>query len=338
MAFSNDGHYIISKWRIWLSFREGWATSVCEWRSFLSFSEWGSFSSFCKWRSYIPIKENKPQAEAHTLKIFPIRHRKQSRGRSEPPADNGAIFVQRIAPLFCPWRTRRHGLSCFVTKILPHFRTGDQAASGADSSLWNCSVRKFKMVEARCDKQRIGKTGAPWECSWRKLIGSPTAVYLLPNSRIRRRLLGPRAVRYENIIFVTRSWRRFCGAVSERTSHRLLFWRKSPLFSLGRPEGGSSEMSCETRLAVRSLVFFHSLPACNIDEWSHLWSEWPIGSAGIPLPLLWEYVRCHIGMTVLFTAHHSSVCLSVFYAEFACPMDMTNSHIESTPPTLISIW
>ena len=44
------------------------------------------------------------------------------------------------------------------------------------------------------------------------------------------------------------------------------FDENRPCFRSGGQRGGSSEMSCETRLAVRSLVFFHSLPACNIDE------------------------------------------------------------------------
>ena len=45
----------------------------------------------------------------------------------------------------------------------------------------------------------------------------------------------------------------------------------------------------------------------------------------MPLPLLREYVRCHIGMTIISTAHQGSVCLSVFYAE-------PHFHIESTRP------
>ena len=122
------------------------------------------------------------------------------------------------------------------------------------------------MVEARCDKQRIGKTGAPWECSWRKLIGSPTAVYLLPNSRIRRRLLGPRAVRYENIIFVTRSWRRFCGAVSERTSQIIILTKIAPVFA--RAARGGVARKCLVRLVLLSarLCFFTLCPLVTLTN------------------------------------------------------------------------
>lgn len=35
--------------------------------------------------------------------------------------------------------------------------------------------------------------------------------------------------------------------------------------------------------------------------------------ARMSLPSLRGYVRCHINMTILFSAHHSSVCLSVLY-------------------------
>ena len=218
-----------------------------------------------------------------------------------------------------------------MTKNSPHFRTDDQATSGADLLFWNCSVRKFKMSKARCIEWSIGKIVALWKNLWRKFVGLPTAVCSLPSSRLRRRLFGLKAVRDEREIFVTRSWRWFCKMIS---SHMLLpqfLDDNRPCFRYGGQTGCGSEMSCVRHLAVRSLVVFRSLPACSIDEWSHLWSEWPIGSAGIPLPLLWEYVRCPIGMTVLFTAHHSSVCLSVLYAE-------PHFHIESTPPTLISIW
>ena len=60
----------------------------------------GSFSSFWKWRSFIPIKENEPQAKPQTSQTGSILHRTRSRGRSEPPMNNGAIFVKRVAPSF----------------------------------------------------------------------------------------------------------------------------------------------------------------------------------------------------------------------------------------------
>ena len=48
------------------------------------------------------INEDEPQAKPQNLQTVFILHRTQSRGRSEPPMNNGAIFAQRIAPSFLP--------------------------------------------------------------------------------------------------------------------------------------------------------------------------------------------------------------------------------------------
>ena len=69
-----------------------------------------------------------------------------------------------------------------------------------------------------------------------KIKAQPTAVCSLPSLWIRRRLLGLRAVRDENEIFVTRAWQRFCGTVSDRAAQSFS-WRKSPSLSHGQPEG-----------------------------------------------------------------------------------------------------
>ena len=171
----------------------------------------------------------------------------------------------------------------------------------------------------------------PTEKSWRKSLVPPPAVALPHTVVQRQKCCWRNAVRDEREFFVTRAWRRFCGTVSDRTAQSYSLDENRPSFRYGGQRGCGSEMSCGMRLAVRLLVFFCSPPACSNDEWSHLWSEWLLGSLWMPLPLLREYVRCHIGMTVLFAAHQSSVCLSVLYAE-------PHFHIESTPPTLISIW
>ena len=46
------------------------------------------------------INEDEPQAKPQNLQTVFILHRTQSRGRSEPPMNNGAIFARRIAPSF----------------------------------------------------------------------------------------------------------------------------------------------------------------------------------------------------------------------------------------------
>ena len=109
-------------------------------------------------------------------------------------------------------------------------------------------------------------------------------------------------------------------------------------FRYGGQRGCGSESACGTRLAVRSLVVFHTLLTCSIDELSHLWSEWLLGSTGMPLPLLREYVRWHIYMTITLTAH---------WVQYACHFSMQTLAVlwiwltlilKMTPPTLLSIW
>ena len=55
-------------------------------------------------------------------------------------------------------------------------------------------------------------------------------------------------------------------------------------------------------------------------------------SAGACPCLLREYVRYLIGMIFYFTAHQNSICLSLLYAKFALPMDMTTIISEVTSP------
>lgn len=61
--------------------------------------------------------------------------------RSEPSMNNGAIFVQRNAP---PFHARDEnyvtGFSCFLTKITPCFRTGDQTGGGLNLTFVNYSA------------------------------------------------------------------------------------------------------------------------------------------------------------------------------------------------------
>ena len=65
---------------------------------------------------------------------------------------------------------------------------------------------------------------------------------------------------------------------------------------------------------------------------SVLWVKILLRSAGACPCLLWEYVRCPIGMIFYITAHQSSICLSLLYAKFALPMDMTTIISEVTSP------
>ena len=214
--------------------------------------------------------------------------------------DSGAFFVQRSAVTVLSPRYFVAGVSSFLTKIPPVFRTGNQAASGTDLPFWNYSVRKYEI------------SGSHWVVQ-----------------RIRRCLLGLREVRDENKIFVTRAWRRFCWMTSIHTFAISISWRKSPLFSLGRSEGMWLGIGLWDLLCLALAFVFHTLSVCGISEWSSFGKVILLGSVGLPLPLLREYVRCHIKMTVLFVAHHSSICLSLLYADFGCPMDMTDSHIEN---------
>lgn len=102
--------------------------------------------------------------------------------------DSGTFFVQRSAVTVLSPRYFVAGVSSFLTKIPPVFRTGNQAASGTDLPFWNYSVRKYEI------------SGSHWVVQ-----------------RIRRCLLGLREVRDENKIFVTRAWRRFCWMTSIHT-------------------------------------------------------------------------------------------------------------------------
>ena len=60
-----------------------------------------------------------------------------------------------------------------------------------------------------------------------------------------RRLLGRRTVRDENKFFVTRAWRRFFGAVSDRTAQIYSLDENRPCFRSGGQRGGGSDSSFE---------------------------------------------------------------------------------------------
>lgn len=167
--------------------------------------------------------------------------------------------------------------------------------------------------------------------SWRKSLVPPPAVALPPTVVQRQKCCWRNAVRDENKIFVTRSWRQFCGAVSDRTARFYSLDENATVVATAAR--GAAVRLCHLGIGLRLSWF-------NFFCLAYIWRGMK-GSAlriilcfawlGIPLPLLREYVRYHIGMIVLSTAHHSSVCLSVLYAE-------PHFHIESIPPTLISIW
>ena len=257
--------YLISKWRIWLSFRNGWAASLCKWRSFLSFLEWGSFSSFCKWRSFIPIKENEPQAKPQTSQAVSIPHRTQSRGRSEPPMNNGAIFVKRVAPSFLPVMPPASRAFSFLDENIArisHRRSGGKRSGFALTELFCTKIQDGGKLAATCSgsekpslnrnildenwkphPRQSARCPAVWSeasarmesLSWRKYIfrqevaqGS-CEIWFVWHPRL--------WFRDQSRIFVTRAWRWFSRTVSDRTAAGLFSWRKSRLFSLGRTEG-----------------------------------------------------------------------------------------------------
>ena len=240
-------------------------------------------------------------------------------------------------------RCRSDFFSHFLTKISTKFRTGDQTAGEADLSLRGCSVRRFKIGEAQCNERRIGKTVAQQKISWRKLKAPPTAVCSLPSCLKRQRRLGRGQ-------FVTKTKFSSRGLGGGSAGRYLIAQRQPrsldenrPHFRTGGQRDCDSEMSCWTRLGVRLLVVFRSLPACSIDEWSHLWSEWQLGSVWMPLPLLREYVRCHIGMTVLIhrtSQFRMSVC-SLCRTPLSYRKYPAHSHFDMiilTDFSLISFW
>ena len=211
------------------------------------------------------IKENELQAEPQTSQTVFILHRTQSRGRSEPPMNNGAIFVKRVAPHFLPVMLRRYGLSFSWRKFRPNFASAIRRQAKRirlngivlyENSRWG--------GEARRNVQRTGKTVAQQKYSWRKLKAPPTAVCSLP-SRLKRSIgsdgepfltkiyfsSGGRAGFLRDLIYLTPliiiSWPKWIfrheglatvlrdGIWSLAQSFS---WRKSPLFSLRRPDGG----------------------------------------------------------------------------------------------------
>ena len=168
----------------------------------------------------------------------------------------------------------------------------------------------FTLAELFCTK--IWDKRKPLGCAADLDIHRPTDNLLTKTKFSSRRLDGGSAGRYLIV------WRRGHSLDENR-----------PCFRYGGQRGGGSALSCGCCFVIPSLVVFRTLPDCGVDGLSHLWIEWLLGLVGMPLPLLREYVRCHIKMTVLFVAHHSSICLSLLYVDLGCPMDMTDSHIEN---------
>ena len=145
--------------------------------------------------------------------------------------DSGAFFVQRSAVTVLSPRYFVAGVSSFLTKIPPVFRTGNQAASGTDLPFWNYSVRKYEI------------SGSHWVVQ-----------------RIRRCLLGLREVRDENKIFVTRAWRRFCWMISTHMLLPQFLDENRRCFRSGGQRGCGSELACGTCFASRLLLFSTPYP------------------------------------------------------------------------------
>ena len=187
------------------------------------------------------------------------------------------------------------------------------------------------MGKARCDEQRIGKTVAHWKISWRKLVAPPTAVCTLPSRRIRRRQIGLGEVRDENKILVTRAWRYLCGTVSDRTVQTILLTKIALVFARAARGCAVRNWLLEFGISCSRLRFCPPVYVSfsrNIRSWGQcivlLGQGLPLSFAGIcALSYLYD---CP------FFAHHSSICLYLFYAEFAFPMDMISqlSYWEDT--------
>ena len=105
-----------------------------------------------------------------------------------------------------------------------------------------------------------------------------------------------------------------------------------PCFRSGGQAGGCSDLAHWVCSAVPSVENFSLHLYALHPNLSVLWVKILLRSAGACPCLLWEYVRCPVGMIFYITAHQSSICLSLLYAKFALPMDMTTLISKVTSP------
>ena len=103
-----------------------------------------------------------------------------------------------------------------------------------------------------------------------------------------------------------------------------------PCFRSGGQTGGCSDLAHWVCSAVPSVENFSLHLYALHPNLSVLWVKILLRSAGDCPCLLREFVRYLIGMIFYFTAHQNSIWLSLLYAKFALPMDMTTIiHIGS---------
>ena len=105
-----------------------------------------------------------------------------------------------------------------------------------------------------------------------------------------------------------------------------------PHFRTGSQRGCGSGLSCLNWSAVLSVEVLSSRLYISHSILSGFRNNLMLRSAGACPCLLREYVRYLIGMIFYFTAHQNSICLSLLYAKFALPMDMTTIISEVTSP------
>ena len=102
--------------------------------------------------------------------------------------------------------------------------------------------------------------------SWRKSLVPPPAVALPPTVVQRQKCCWRNAVRDENKIFVTRSWRQFCGAVSDRTARFYSLDENRHCCRYGGQRGGGSALSFGNWTAAFLVQFFLSCLHMTGDE------------------------------------------------------------------------
>ena len=105
-----------------------------------------------------------------------------------------------------------------------------------------------------------------------------------------------------------------------------------PCFRSDGQTGGCSDLAHWVCSAVPSVENFSLHLYALHPNLSVLWVKILLRLAGACPCLLREYVRYLIGMIFYFTAHQNSICLSLLYAKFALPMDMTTIISEVTSP------
>jgi len=133
-------------------------------------------------------------------------------------------------------------------------------------------------------------------------------------------------------IFVTRAWRQLCGTVSDRPAVICFLDENRTCFRSSGQRGCGSELARWIWTAVLSAEVSPSRLYGSIAEIisslsKHCYSlgrGFPLSFAEIcALSYLYDYP---------FFAHQNSICLSLFYAKFALPMDMTTLISKVTSP------